>query len=64
MPLVQKTLTLKKEVLFLVHIKVDIIARYMERLINYTDDADTNTTEPAGGVSMSTLAAAGFLNRR
>lgn len=47
-----------------VHLEVDIIARYMERLINYTDDADTNTTEPAGGVSMSTLAAAGFLNRR
>lgn len=45
-----------------VHLEVDIIARYMERLINYTDD--TNTTEPAGGVSMSTLAAAGFLNRR
>lgn len=44
-----------------VHLEVDIIARYMERLINYTDD---NITESAGGVSMATLATAGFLNRR
>ncbi|RTE67261.1 riboflavin synthase [Amphritea opalescens] len=44
-----------------VHLEVDIIARYMERLINYTDD---NITESAGGVSMATLASAGFLNRR
>ncbi|MBR9865917.1 MAG: riboflavin synthase [Oceanospirillales bacterium] len=47
-----------------VHLEVDIIARYMERLINYTEGADTNLTEPAGGVSMASLAAAGFLNRR
>ncbi|WP_372597428.1 riboflavin synthase [Amphritea sp.] len=47
-----------------VHLEVDIIARYMERLINYSEGADTNLTEPAGGVSMATLAAAGFLNRR
>ncbi|MBN0986280.1 riboflavin synthase [Amphritea pacifica] len=47
-----------------VHLEVDIIARYMERLINYTDDSDTNLTETAGGVSMATLAQAGFLNRR
>lgn len=44
-----------------VHLEVDIIARYMERLINYTDD---NITESTGGVSMAALATAGFLNRR
>ncbi len=47
-----------------VHLEVDIIARYMERLINYTDDTEHNLTETAGGVSMATLATAGFLNRR
>ncbi|WP_432471757.1 riboflavin synthase [Amphritea sp. HPY] len=44
-----------------VHLEVDIIARYMERLISYNEQ---NETEPAAGVSMTTLAAAGFLNRR
>ncbi|MDO6563054.1 riboflavin synthase [Amphritea sp. 1_MG-2023] len=47
-----------------VHLEVDIIARYMERLINYSDATDINTTEAVGGVSMATLASAGFLNRR
>ena len=43
------------------HLEVDIIARYMERLISYSDEHET---ESADGVSMATLAAAGFLNRR
>ncbi len=42
-----------------VHLEVDIIARYMERLMGFTEQ-----TESAEGVSMATLAAAGFLNRR
>lgn len=42
----------------LVHLEVDIIARYMERLLNRTAE-QTETS----GVSMSTLAAAGYLNR-
>ncbi len=41
-----------------VHLEVDIIARYMERLLNRTAE-QTETS----GVSMSTLAAAGYLNR-
>jgi len=46
-----------------VHLEVDIIARYMERLINYTDQTEQSESGQAG-VSMATLAAAGFLNRR
>lgn len=42
-----------------VHLEVDIIARYMERLLSCEQQSEA---EP--GVSMATLAAAGFLNRR
>ncbi len=41
-----------------VHLEVDIIARYMERLLNRTAE-QTETS----GVNMSALAAAGYLNR-
>ncbi|WP_261843558.1 riboflavin synthase [Aliamphritea ceti] len=41
-----------------VHLEVDIIARYMERLLNRTAE-QTETS----GVSMNALAAAGYLNR-
>lgn len=42
-----------------VHLEVDIIARYMERLLNHS----APQAEDAG-ISMGTLAAAGYLNRR
>ncbi|MEH6575995.1 MAG: riboflavin synthase [Amphritea sp.] len=44
-----------------VHLEVDIIARYMERLMGY---AEQNESDAPDEVSMATLAAAGFLNRR
>lgn len=42
-----------------VHLEVDIIARYMERLLSFEQQPEAES-----GVSMATLAAAGFLNRR
>lgn len=42
-----------------VHLEVDIIARYMERLLSFEQQSEAES-----GVSMATLAAAGFLNRR
>jgi len=43
-----------------VHLEVDIIARYLERLLG---SANAQTTEDTGGLSMETLAQAGFLRR-
>jgi len=42
-----------------VHIEVDMIARYLDRLLSSRDEA----AEPASGVSMELLAAAGYLRR-
>lgn len=44
-----------------VHLEVDIIARYLERLLGGATAEPT--AEPAGGLSMELLAQSGFLNR-
>lgn len=44
-----------------VHLEVDIIARYLERLLGAAPAAEADN---AGGLSMETLAQAGFLHRR
>jgi len=43
-----------------VHLEVDIIARYLERLLG----APGAQQEPADGVTLAQLAAAGFMHRR
>lgn len=43
-----------------VHLEVDIIARYLERLLGVPGEQQ----EPAGGVTLAQLAAAGFMHRR
>lgn len=42
-----------------VHIEVDMIARYLDRLLSAKDES----SEHSGGVSMDLLAAAGYLRR-
>jgi len=42
-----------------VHIEVDMIARYLDRLLSAKDE----TSDHSGGVSMDLLAAAGYLRR-
>lgn len=42
-----------------VHLEVDIIARYLERLMSAASDRDEPS--PAGGVTLASLAAAGFM---
>ncbi|GGB98694.1 riboflavin synthase subunit alpha [Marinobacterium zhoushanense] len=45
-----------------VHLEVDIIARYLERLMAPASDAD-NATDAGSGLTLETLAAAGFMRR-
>jgi len=46
-----------------VHLEVDIIARYLERLLGSTAADTASGTDNTGGLSMATLAQAGFLHR-
>ncbi|MGL5290365.1 MAG: riboflavin synthase [Vibrionaceae bacterium] len=45
-----------------VNLEVDVVARYLERLL-HAPAASAATPEPAAGVSMEKLAACGFLKR-